>query len=303
MSMLFFLNMRERGQYKRADIYVFARHAIVQMFLVVVLLVMASGSAWPVNTGGKNYVLGVFPHLPPRELEKVYAPIAAALGKALGKQVEFGSSSTYERFMENLASETYDIIFTQPFDYIDAADNHGYLPLATRDEPLATIVVVQSGSALKSIHDLRGKTIALPPKVSAVSYLLRGYLENNGLVPGKDVTLIYHRSHVSCLQQVIIGAADACATAAPALRFFTHKMNVTLDIIVETTSIPHTLFAVHPRVSEQDRNKLLSTILSWKDTKDGKALLSRGKLKPFKAVKDSDYDVVRELSKNITVTE
>lgn len=287
---------RIRDAYQKPSLWIFG---ILFIALFTVCTPVIASSVEPMSVQTKNYVFGVFPHLPPRELEKVYAPIAAALGEALGQRVEFRSSSSYERFMENLDQEEYDIVFAQPFDYIKAADDHGYLPLATRDEPLATIVVVQKGSPLKGLEDLRGKKIAMPPKVAAVSYLFRAYLEKNGIYPGKDVKLSYHRSHVSCMQQVIISAADACATAAPALRFFTHKMNVDLNIIAQTPSIPHTLFAVHPRIKEADRKKLLSTILSWKDSKSGQELLKRGKLKPFIQVKDSDYDIVRELSNHI----
>ena len=267
--------------------------------LLLASLSLISVVSWADSEVEKSYALGVFPHLPPRELEKVYAPIAAALGKALGRRVEFRSNSTYERFMENLDQESYDIIFTQPFDYIKAADQYGYIPLATRDEPLSALVVVQQGSQIKSLKDLRGKRVAMPPSVAAVSYLFKAFLEKNHLKPGKDVTLSYHRSHVSCLQQVIIGSADACATAAPAYRYFSHKMNVKLNTIAQTPSIPHTLFAVHPRITAEERKKLLAVILSWKSTEEGQILLKRGKLTPFIEVKDSDYDIVRELSRHM----
>jgi phosphonate transport system substrate-binding protein len=261
------------------------------------ILALASFAAHAETAPQKAYVLGVFPHLPPRELEKVFAPIAADLSKAVGRTVLFRSSSTYVKFMGNLDNEDYDIVFVQPFDYVVAADRHGYIPLATRDEPLETLVVVQKGSPITKLEDLRGKKIALPPKVAAVSYLLRAHLQKKGIKPGRDVSLSYHRSHVSCMQQVIIGAADACATAAPALRFFANKMKVEMVIIDRTTSIPHTLFAVHPRVPKADRDRLLQTILSWGQSKQGRQLLQRGRLKPFIRVTDEDYDIVRESSK------
>ena len=268
----------------------------MRVFIVTLCLVLSVFAHADTNNE-RPYILGVFPHLPPRELEKVFAPIAAAMGKALGHKVLFRSSSTYNKFMVNENKEIYDILFTQPFDYIKVADHYGYLPLATRDEPLATIVVVQKGSLITSLDDLKGKKIALPPKMAAVSILFRVYLKKHGIVPDKDVKLTYHRSHVSCMQQVIIGAADACGTAAPALRYFTSKMKVNLDIIAKTPSIPHTLFAVHPRVPERDRKRLLQTILSWGKTEAGHKLLQRGRLKPFIKITDKDYDIVRQYSK------
>ena len=70
-------------------------------------------------------------------------------------------------------------------------------------------------------------------------------------------------------------------------------MDTTFKIVAKTKSIPHTLFAVHPRVSVQDREKILASILALAKSEEGKALLKRGKLKPFKPTADSDYDAVR----------
>lgn len=242
-----------------------------------------------------EYTFGVFPHLPPRQLEKVYAPVAKEFSKILGKEVHLRSNSSYQNFMENLDQGKFDIAFVQPFDYIRVADKLGYKPLATRIEPLSTIFVVAKGSPLKSASDLKGKTIALPPSVAAVSRLTMDFLKKLKLEPGKDVTITHHRSHVSCMQQVIIKAADTCGTAAPALRFFEHKMKTDLDVIAETGSIPHALFTAHPGLTDEQYQKIKSAILSWSKTKKGQALLKHGKLSPYKDIADEDYNVVREM--------
>ena len=250
----------------------------------------------PVFSDQKHeYTFGVFPHLPPRQLEKVYAPVAREFSEILGVSVHLRSNSSYQNFMENLDQGKFDIAFVQPFDYVRVADNLGYKPLATRVEPLSTIFVVAKGSPLKSAGDLKGKTIALPPKVAAVSRLTMDYLKKLKLEPGTDVTVTHHRSHVSCMQQVMIKAADTCGTAAPALRFFEHKMKTDLDVIAETGSIPHALFTAHPGLSEEQYKKIKQAILSWSKTKKGQALLKHGKLSPYKDIKDEDYNVVREM--------
>lgn len=263
--------------------------------LLIGLLLLPIGGTQANEPSDGAYVLGVFPHLPPRELEKVYAPIAANLGRHLGREVKFRSSSTYERFMQRLDSQAFDIVFVQPFDYVRLADSYGYLPLATRSESLKTIFVVKPDSSIHRVADLAGRRVALPPEVAAVSRLARLYFRDQGLE--SPVQLSYHRSHVSCMQQVLIGAADACGTAAPARRFFEHKMGVTLREVGATAAIPHTLFAVNPRVPARDRQILLDTIVSWSDTPSGRAMLKRGRLSGFVAVSDEAYDVVRRLSR------
>ena len=263
-------------------------------------LLLAAASSGPRcfagDAGEPAYTLGVFPHLPPRTLEKVFAPMAADLGQALGRKVLLRSSTTFERFAKNLGSETYDIAFLQPFDYVRMADRYGYLPLATRTEKLSAIVVVRENSPARKLADLKGKRIALPPRTAAVSRLFEDHLKHSGLDRNRDVSLSYHRSHISCMQKIMTGEADACGTAAPAKRYFEHKMKTVLKVIAQSREIPHTLFAVHPRVPEQDRDHLRQRILSWGQSDDGRALLARGRLKPFVPVRDADYDIVRSLS-------
>lgn len=250
------------------------------------------------QAGSKSeYLLGVFPYLAPRELEKMYAPIAADFSLTLKKDVLFMTSSTYKNFMANLDKQMYDIVFVQPFDYVAIADKYGYRPLVTRNKPLPAIIVVKPGSQFKTVDDLRGKIISLPPAVAAMSYLVKDYLEKHGIDPDKDVTIEHHRSHASCMRSVLIGSAQACGTAPPALRFFQDKMKSKLNVIVKTKGIPSTLFATHPRVTDKERNNLLKQIATWPDTEQGKKLLKKTKVQAFIPITDKKYDGVRVMSK------
>ena len=264
----------------------------------LVLTATCFGTAVSEQIANKDeYLMGVFPYLAPRELEKMYAPIAADFSNTIHKDVLFMTSSTYETFMGNLDKQMYDIVFVQPFDYVSIADKYGYRPLATRNKPLPAIIVVKPDSEFSSISDLRGKTIALPPSVAAISYLIKDYLEKNGLDPQKDVTIEHHRSHASCMRSVLIGNAHACGTAPPALRFFQNKKKTELKTIARTKGIPSSIFAVHPRVTEDLRNKMMQQIASWPDTTEGKKLLKGVKVEAFVTVEDKEYDVVRVMSK------
>jgi len=246
----------------------------------------------------RSYVMGVFPHLPPRELEKVFAPMAADLGKVLGRDIRFRSSTTYEKFSQHLSQGEYDIAFIQPFDYVRVSGSTGYVPAATRTQRLSAIIVTKADSGLSDIESLKGKRISLPPESAAVSILVKDHLRRNNIIPGRDVQLSHHRSHVSCMQKVLIGETDACGTAAPAVRYFQKRMQVDMKTITRTMDIPHTLFVIHTRVPENERKKIKQRIITWATTRDGQKLLERGSLKPFVEIHDADYDIVRNIAKS-----
>ena len=256
--------------------------------LIAVFPVAAEVPVEPPN----SYVFGAFPYLPPRELENLFAPIAADFKHVLRHDIQFMSKTSYEAFSKSLLDEQiYDIAFVQPFDYVNAAGPGKYLPLAARPEKLYALIVTLNDSPIRSIADLKGKRISLPPKDAAISRLIRVYLRKHGLIAGKNVEYVYLRSHTSCLQHVLIGLIDACGTTPSAMYHLKETSSEQLRGIAETDAIPPALFVVHSRVPEADRKLILKAILAWPKMPEGPAGIQ---LSGFAPIQDSAYDAVRK---------
>jgi ABC-type phosphate/phosphonate transport system substrate-binding protein len=251
--------------------------------------------ATQMSAADKPYEFGVFPFLPLAKIHELHTPMAADFEAKLGRQVRLSSKAGYATFEAELRKETYDIALIQPFAYVDAHDNHRYLPLARRGEDLEAVIVVRHDSPLTTIKDLKGKTVANPPEDAAVSRLTSMAFRDAGINPETGVKRYYAKNHFACLQSVLIGAADACGTAEQALRIIEKERQETtrFRILHKTIRIPHALFVVHRRVPQEDRDTLRKTILDWPNTEAGKKILDGGQLIPFVAAKDADYEVVR----------
>lgn len=272
----------------------------VQIILCTTLFLVQSADILAAENKASTaepYQLGVFPFLPPRELEDIFAPFAASIGQALGHEVQFNSTVSYLNFMERVDGSEYDIAFVQPFDYVRLADKYHYVPLAVVGERLFAVFVVKQGSPIKQVEDLKGKTVAMPPAVAAISRIAVLYLAEHGLKVGDNYMVTNHRSHSSCLQQVLIGAADACAAAMTPIQFIQQRMKVKFQEIARTREIPNTLFVANPRVPEADRRVILETIMSWPNSDMGKSMLKRARMKPFMTINDKEYDVIRHMIK------
>ena len=142
--------------------------------------------------------------------------------------------------------------------------------------------------------DLAGKRLAMPPALAGVSELARLALMDAGLTPGIDVTVEHHRTKLSCLQAVSVGAADACVLPRFALAQINEVGDGRLRIMAESRAIKHLVFAVHPRVPEPDRAALRALIMSWPQTEQGRAILAAGAWPGFVAARDADYQEVRD---------
>jgi phosphonate transport system substrate-binding protein len=242
-----------------------------------------------------SYEFGVFPYLPITKIHELYTPMARDFEAKLGRSVQLGSKSGYAAFTQDLRRQTYDIAFVQPFDYIEAHDRHGYLPLARRAGYLEAIIVVRRDSPFRSIEDLRGKTLANPPADAAVSQVTTMALWEAGINPSAEVVRSFGRNHFTCLQSVLIGVADACGTAEQPLRTLENgEPSSRFRVLHKTVRIPHALFVVHKRVSRKHREALQKTIVDWSRTEEGKKILERGQFVPFVAAHDAEYEVVRQ---------
>ena len=268
------------------------KRSLILILLVTVLMGGASNVSADAST---HYKFGVFPFMPMPALIKYYNSVSADFTKHVNKRVIAQSRPTFKLFSEEIEKEYYDIIFVQPFDY-PKAHSHNYKPLARREESLDAVIVTKIGGDIKSIADLAGKTLAAPPKESAISIVIRKELKSAGLNPEDSLNVIYTGNHFACMQMVLVGKADACSTTSPVLTHWenTQLKKKKLHTIHQAGSVPHTLYMIHKRVPEKDQEKFKKAILSWNERPEGKMILKIFSLRSFVEAKDSDYDVIRK---------
>lgn len=75
---------------------------------------------------------------------------------------------------------------------------------------LGVLYIVERGEALKSVEDLRGKTIYASGKGATPEYALNYVLAGNGIDPETDVTIEWKAEHTECLSALL---ADESAIA------------------------------------------------------------------------------------------
>jgi phosphonate transport system substrate-binding protein len=266
------------------------------------MLIVPMNLAAAETQAAHEYTMGTFPFLPPANLESIFAPISVEISTAVGRPVRIRATTSFDSFTKSIADKKFDIVQMQPFDYIRVGKQAGYIPLVARTEPLYAHFSAKMDSKIKKLTDLKGGTLGLPPDSSAVSYLAKATLQSYSATRGNAVKYRYFPNHLACLQQLLIGAVDVCATSAPAARLFESQSGVKLAEIGKSRTIPHAMFAVHKRVNPADRAKikatLLATTLSGVDPKLRKLFID---LDPtdgthyFKSVTDKDYNSARQI--------
>lgn len=245
---------------------------------------------------GAGYRFGVFPYMPALTIDRIFGPVAASFATELGRPVYLKTRSSFESFAEQLAQQTYDVVFLHPFFYVEAADRHDYLPLARLEGQLSAVALVSEGRPWRTWSDLAGSVIATPPAQAAVSELTRWALLDAGVIPDIDLTLRHYQTKMDCLQAVGSAAADACILPKFVLPQIRELDSMRLRVAAETPGIANLVFAAHRRVPRTDRARLRALILSWPKTEQGRAILAAGAWPGFVAAHDADYAKVRSFA-------
>jgi phosphonate transport system substrate-binding protein len=259
------------------------------------VLAVVSVTVHAAPADARPLLLGVFPHLSAGQIESLFSPFAEYISRQIGRPVQLRTKPTFDDFTNEIEQQHFDIAFLQPLDYPDAHDKFGYQPLARRNELLDGVFVVRPDSPLQSLKDLKGKKIALPPKVAAVSYLAKMELMSAGIDPVGEVTLAYQKAHDACLNELQLMKADACVSTGYPIRFFENKWNVKFRVLAKTRTIPSAVFVAHQRLAAPEREAIANAILSWQETAEGKRMLENNSMTTFVPASDAEYDAVRKI--------
>ncbi len=97
-------------------------------------------------------------------------------------------------------------------------------------------IVENGGESVRSMADLKGRTIAAAGKGSTPEYGLRYLLEQSGLDPDTDVTVDWKSEHAECVAAMAAGTADIALLPQPfvaAAQSKLENLRVALDLTEE----------------------------------------------------------------------
>lgn len=251
--------MRDVFRHRRASVA--AR--VLGLLLLLGCLPVANPAAAADETALKPaYRLGVFPYLPALTIDRLYGPLADSFALQLDRMVKLRTKSTFENFARAIEEESYDILFVHPFFFVEAVDHYGYLPLARLEQPLQAVLAAMEDGGAQDLAELAGQTIGLPPRLAAVSSLIKSALMDQGFRPGLDIGIRHFRNHASCLEALTAGAIAACGVPT----FMPETSEVLwrrpLRILFEAPPVSGYAFVAHGRVPRQDREALQALLLA-----------------------------------------
>jgi phosphonate transport system substrate-binding protein len=277
----------------------------------LVLTVLVSGVLALTALGGRPAAaqtplhLVLTPSQKPTDLLVAGEAFGAALGKLIGVPVRVTVASDYAAVVEALRNKTADLAFVHPAGYV-LANREAKAMIVAKDQwhgntSYTSRIYVRKDSGLKTLEDLRGKTIAFVDPSSASGYVYpMVILIEKGLVRNKDPKtffkdFVFSGSHDAGLQALLNGHVDAFASFDQAREQYLKDpaQRERLIWVAESEPIPEGGICARDGFDPALFAKVRTALLSMKGPAYAPLLKQLYDIDGFEPAEDREYDPVR----------
>ena len=279
------------------------RHPVTSIVLVAGILLAALGGQPALAQSSLH--LALTPSQKPTDLMVAGEAFGAALGKLVGVPIRVTVASDYAAVVEALRNRTADLAFVHPAGYV-LANREAKAMIVAKDQwhgntAYTSRIYVRKESGLKTLEELRGKTIAFvdPSSTSGYVYPMVMLIEK-GLVQNKDPKtffkeFVFSGSHDAGLQALLHGHVDAFASFDQAREQYLKDPaeREKLIYIAESAPIPEGGICARDGLDPALVAKVRAALLSMKGPTYAPVLRALYDIDGFEPAEDREYQPVR----------
>ena len=241
---------------------------------------------------------------------------AAYLKSALNKNIQLVVTTDYSSMIEAARFGRLDLAYFGPASYTIAKDKMAggeidLEPFAARLKRGSTkyqsIIIAGADVDVKKIADIKGKgfQVAFGDQASTSSHFAPKFtMMKFGVMPGADYKENFVGAHDAVALNVQMGNAQIGGLSKPIFEKLVSRKTINpqkIKILGYSDPLPQYPWAMRSDFTSDLKTAIREAFFSLKKGKKGADAI----LKPFKAdgfaeIKDSDYDIIRDIRKSVT---
>lgn len=239
-----------------------------------------------------DYTFGVVPQYSREHMREMWVPFTNYLSQLTGHNFIFKTEITISKFMDNVQSGNYDIIYTNPVSYVLANRKHDYTAFAKEvDTKLQAVIVVRTSSEdINTVDDLANLEVAHPDGQASLSQITANYLKFKNI----KTDTVYLGSNEIVFCSVANGLYISGTGALKVLETLPSDIRDKLKIIWISEPFQSHAFAALPTVPKSVVSDIVDAMLSMNNSENKKIYLNMIKFKGFETVTDKDWDSIRK---------
>jgi phosphonate transport system substrate-binding protein len=276
--------------------------------VILSALIGASFIAAPGLANARELVMGLIPADNNEEMIKTFEPMRAYLEKKTGDKVKMFTATDYAGVVEAMKKKRVDIAWFGPLSYYLAEQEAGAEAFAvgmregTNSSTYKSIIVTPCDSGIKSINDLKGKSVAFVDPASTSGGLMPTFMvkQATGMMPQEFFgKFTYSGSHDAAELAVKNKTVDAAADNDITYPKMIEKGLITKEsncIIAESPSMPGSPLVYRGDLPAELKKQIRDAILT---AHNEIKVTGYGKISQYVAVEPKDYDMIRKMVKDL----
>jgi phosphonate transport system substrate-binding protein len=276
-----------------------------RLALALILAALASAMAGPARAADRPLHLVLTPSQKPTDLLAAGEEFGRVLGQLVGTAVRVTVASDYAAVVEALRNRTADLAFLHPAGYV-LANREAKARIVAKNQwhgktTFTSRFYVRKDSGIKTLEDLRGKTMAFVDPASSSGYIYpMVLLIQRGLVKNRDPKTFFREvtfagSHDASMQALLNGHVDAIVSFDMAreqyLKDPAQRERVTF--VAETPPIPEAGIAAREGLDPATFAKVRNALLTIHGPQHAALLKRLYDIDGFEPAEDREYDPVR----------
>jgi phosphonate transport system substrate-binding protein len=279
---------------------------IARILAVVVLAALAAAPSVPrAALGADGLHLVLTPSQKPTDLLATGQEFGTVLGGLTGIPVRVTVASDYAAVIEALRNRTADLAFVHPGGYVLASREAKAMIVAKNlwhgKSSFTARIYVRRDSGLKSLEELRGKTMAFIDPASSSGYIYpMVLLIERGFVKNRDPKtffreVVFAGSHDAGMRALLNGHVDALASFDMAReQYLTDPAErERIVFVAETPAIPEAGIAARGGLDPATFAKVRAALLQIHGPAYAPLLKRLYEIDGFAPAEDREYDPVR----------
>ncbi len=203
-----------------------------------------------------------------------YEEFKQVVGKALGAPVILAPVRDLKSLRDSLKTRSYSLVLLRPADIAaEAVRNYGYQPIVVSKEPAHTLFIVKKDSPLKTIADVRGKSLVTPERYGyqwrVASAMMR---DSNIFIAKEQVRIILDQAAIGWSMEGGFFDVGIVSTFSGVGRNWEKNGG---RVIARSRELPNTPFIASQKISAAQIQKLRAALVTIESTKSGLAILKK----------------------------
>jgi phosphonate transport system substrate-binding protein len=273
-------------------------------FTVTLALGLALGATGPALAQSSLHLV-LTPSQKPTDLMATGEEFGQVLGKLVGVPIRVTVASDYAAVIEALRNRTADLAFVHPGGYVLASREAKAVIVARNlwhgKSSFTSRIYVRRDANIKSVEELRGRTIAFVDPASSSGYIYpMVLLVQRGLVTNRDPKtffkeVVFSGAHDASMRALLNGHVDAIASFDLAREQYLKDPaeRERIVVVAETPAIPEAGIAARDGLDPALVARVRAALLQIRGPAHAALLKRLYEIDGFDDADDREYDSVR----------